>query len=412
MQDWYVNGYAPVGHRQSFRQVLTLAAVHDLELQALDVTAAFLHGKLEEPVYMHLPPELNDVGYRGKVALLKRALYGLKEAPARWNETIDTWLRTQHWQPSPQDPCVYIHKTDGTVDMILYLHVDDSAIAGRHAKDIDDFINTMHLRFHCLRQGELRYFLGMEIHRDRSARKLWITQHQYTNKILDKFGLSQCSPNRVPISPSVASKLVQGSPSDHDEASHLPFREIMGSLQYAATMTRVDITFAVRKLSSYNACWTRPQFELAKGVLRYLAGTRDWGLCLGSSSDGLVGYVDADYNGCRDTMKSTTGWIVMYHGGVIGYKSKRQTVVSHSTAESEYMALDDIARNLIWERRALTYLGERQVTDAPVKVDNQASLRLSRNRTNHDSTKHIDQTSSPKHCLKIYFFTIASSGRV
>ena len=122
-----------------------------------------------------------------------------------------------------------------------------------------------------------------------------------------------------------------------------------------------------------------------------MAGTADWGLCLGGSHQDLVGYVDADFNGCRDTLRSTTGWLVKFGEGVVAWKSKKQAVVSHSTAESEYMALDDIARDLVCERRGLSLLGvaSAQTPATPVNVDNQAALFLAGNRTSHDSTKHI-----------------------
>ena len=156
-------------------------------------------------------------------------------------------------------------------------------------------------------------------------------------------------------------------------------------------MTRPDISFAVNKLSSYNSCWTEAQFKLAKGILRYVAGTADWGLCLGGTHQKLEGYVDADFNGCRDTYRSTTGWIVKFGAGVVAWKSRKQAIVSHSTAESEYMALDDVARDLVWERRGLSLLGVSSAASSAtsVNVDNQAALFLAGNRTSHDSTKHI-----------------------
>jgi hypothetical protein len=156
-------------------------------------------------------------------------------------------------------------------------------------------------------------------------------------------------------------------------------------------MTRPDISFAVNKLSSYNSCWTEAQFKLAKGILRYVAGTADWGLCLGGKHQKLEGYVDADFNGCRDTYRSTTGWIVKFGEGVVAWKSRKQAIVSHSTAESEYMALDDVARDLVWERRGLSLLGvsSAAASATSVNVDNQAALFLAGNRTSHDSTKHI-----------------------
>jgi len=156
-------------------------------------------------------------------------------------------------------------------------------------------------------------------------------------------------------------------------------------------MTRPDISFAVNKLSSYNSCWTEAQFKLAKGILRYVAGTADWGLCLGGTHQKLEGYVDADFNGCRDTYRSTTGWIVKFGEGVVAWKRREQAIVSHSTAESEYMALDDVARDLVWERRGLSLLGVSSATASAtsVNVDNQAALFLAGNLS--ESCPHARQ---------------------
>jgi hypothetical protein len=364
----YVDTFSPVGHRQSLRLMLSLAASLDLEVQALDIKTAFLHGTLQETIYMYLPPEVSG---RHKVARLKKALYGLKQAGRCWNEEIDTWLRSKGWQPNDDDACVYILREQyGTIVMVLFIHVDDSAIAGKDDAAIDAFITVLNARFPCKRQGAIKHFLAMEIHRDRSKRRLWIVQHQYMLRVLQRFNMLDCRPHSIPMSPSTASLLVEPEQADIDAAAHLPYRELTGSLQYLATMTRPDIAFAVNKMSSFN----------------------NIGLQLGGSLDGLQAFVDADFNACMVTRKSTTGWIVKYNGGVIAWKSKKQGVQSHSTAEAEYMAIDDAARDLVWERRCLVTMGETSIHSTPTELfsDNQSAIKMAKNRSSHDSTKHID----------------------
>jgi hypothetical protein len=382
--------FSPVGHRQSFRLLLSLTASLDLELKGLDITTAFLHGPLKETIYMRLPKEVT-IG-RGKVARLKKALYGLKQAGRCWYEELDTWLCSIGWTANQDDPCVYMLKdTEGAVSLILYVHVDDQAIAGRTSEEIDIFIDTLHRRFPCKRQGNLQHFLGMEIHRNRNKRTIWITQSQYTDRILEKFNLLECKTRDIPMSPSIPTTLVDPSDADIAAAQELPYRELTGSLQYLSTMTRPDITFAVNKMSSFNSGWTEKHFEICKGILRYIAGTRRHGIRLGGPSTGLQAYVDADFNEDVRDYKSTTGWIVRFNNGIIGWKSKKQSIQAHSTAEAEYMALDDVARDVIWERRSLNTLGDSSVLCSPtvINVDNQAAIKLAKNKTSHDSTKHI-----------------------
>ena len=272
---------------------------------------------------------------------------------------------------------------------MLYLHVDDSAIAGHREQDIDTFAARLDAQFPCTKHGNLRHFLGMEIERDQSRRTVWITQSAYTERVLRTFGMQDANPLSTPLSPST--RLEKGSDVDHAAASHLPYRELIGSLQYLATMTRPDIAFAVSKVGSYNSCWTKKHFETGKALLRYIVGTRRYGIALGGAQTALEGFVDADHQGYLDSRRSTTGWAVLFKGGIIGWKSKRQNTISHSTAGSEIMALDDIARDLVWERRAFEALGIAGVMEHPtaIHIDNRASVDLAKKRTSHDSTKHI-----------------------
>lgn len=386
----YVDTFSPTGHRQSFRQFLSVVAADNMEVKGFDVSSAFLHGDLEEEVWMRFPPEVATGHRAGKVARLRKSLYGLKQAGKCWNDKLDRWLKEQGLRPNDSDACVYTLLNDaGTVQLMLYLHVDDSAIAGRSEKIIDDFAAELDAVFPCTKQGHLRHFLGMEIHRDRASRRIWVTQTQYMRRILDKFRMSDCNATQVPLSPTV--ELLGATVAEHVEACKLPYRELVGALQYLTIMTRPDISFAVNKLAQFNSQWNERHFTLAKGVLRYIKGTIDHGIALGGSQAGLVGYSDADHQGCLDSRRSTTGWAMMYRGGIIAWKSKRQTCISKSTAESELMAVDDAARDIVWERRGLEALGDKEASSLPtvLNVDNQAAIDISKNRTCHDSVKHI-----------------------
>lgn len=385
----YFDTFSPTGHRQSFRQFLALVAAHDLEVKGFDVSSAFLHGELEEEVWMKFPPEVATGHRAGKVARLRKSLYGLKQAGKCWNDKIDGWLQARGWSPNSTDACLYTKAENGVPLLMLYLHVDDSAIAGQSSESIDAFAAELDKAFPCTRQGDLKYFLGMEIHRNRSSRQLWITQTLYTQRILERFQMQDCNPCTVPMAPTV--RLEKATKEEQSEAADLPYRELVGALQYLTIMTRPDISFAVNKMAQFNSAWGQRHFDIAKGILRYLHGSVNFGISLGNSTESLVGYVDADHQGCIDTRRSTTGWVVMYRGGLIAWKSKRQTCISHSTAESELMALDDSVRDMEWERRGFEALGELTVSAQPTSifVDNKAAVDLSKNRTSHDSTKHI-----------------------
>ena len=383
--------FCPTGHRQSFRQFCVIVAVYDLEVKNYDVSQAFLHGRLNEVVWLVFPLEVATGHRRGKVALLHRSLYGLKQAGKCWNETFDEWLRKMGFVPTDADACVYILKDDkSNIKLALYLHVDDAAIAGATTSDIDAFAVLLNAEFPCRDQGELKYFLGMEIERDRPNKLIYVTQHQYSKRVLDKFAMTDCNPRNIPISPGCI--LRKPSPEDHAAATHLPYRELTGSLQYLSTMTRPDLAYAVNKLSQYNDCYSEELFKVARGLLRYLQGTINHGLCLGLRSEQhLQACVDSDHQGCRDTRRSTTGWVVQFSGSTIAWKSKRQNIVSHSTAESELIALDHCVRDVQWERRGIQALTNVSLPGPTiVHVDNRSAIDLAKNNSSHDSTKHID----------------------
>ena len=160
---------------------------------------------------------------------------------------------------------------------------------------------------------------------------------------------------------------------------------------YAATITRPDIAYAAGLLARTASKWNKGHVKAAGHLLRYLRGTSD--LCLTfdaiSSKRVALGYADADWGGCLDTRRSTTGYLFRTFGGPVAWKSRRQPTTALSTAEAEYMASADATRQAIWLRLLLDDLGEPQTT-MTILNDNQACIQLSKNPVHHDRSKHID----------------------
>lgn len=126
-----------------------------------------------------------------------------------------------------------------------------------------------------------------------------------------------------------------------DATGSIPYREAVGSLLFAARVSRPDIEFAVNRASQFLTKYGRQQWLEVKNIIRYLKGTLDYGIVISDSESEhtLVGYTDADYAGCIETRKSTSGFVFMLNGGPIAWSSQRQPVVSLSTTEAEYIAL-------------------------------------------------------------------------
>ncbi|CAK9829675.1 Retrovirus-related Pol polyprotein from transposon TNT 1-94 [Anthophora retusa] len=171
----------------------------------------------------------------------------------------------------------------------------------------------------------------------------------------------------------------------------IPYREAIGSLLFAARVSRPDIEYAVNQASQFIANYGRGHWEAVKRILRYLKGTIDYGIVYGNSGSDrqLIGYTDADYAGCTDTRKSTSGFIFLLNGGAVSWSSQKQRVVALSTTEAEYIAVATGTKEAIWLRRMISELGYKSDKVA-MYVDNQSAIKLTGNPEYHKRTKHID----------------------
>jgi hypothetical protein len=162
---------------------------------------------------------------------------------------------------------------------------------------------------------------------------------------------------------------------------------------YAAITVRPDIAFIAGQLARFCENPGPTHWKAAKRVLKYLAGTRNHGLCFdGRHIDNnlLIGYSDADYAGDCDTRRSTSGFVFVLNGAAVTWSSRRQPIVALSTMESEYIAACDSSREVIWLRRLLHELGIKQTNPTPLLCDNESAISLTRNPESHKRSKHID----------------------
>jgi hypothetical protein len=170
----------------------------------------------------------------------------------------------------------------------------------------------------------------------------------------------------------------------------IPYREVIGSLMYAAIGTRPDITYAVTALSQYLQNPGRPHWEQAKRVIRYLKGTRDHELKYGASG-GIEGFSDANWGNDIDDRHSICGYAFTLNGGAISWSSKKQSVVALSSTEAEYIAITHAAKEATWLRHLLSEIYSPLVLKYPMILysDNKSAIELVKNATFHSRTKHI-----------------------
>jgi hypothetical protein len=353
----------------------------------VDIEAAFLHGKLNEEILLE-PPEGSGIS-SDHVLRLKRTLYGLKQSPRCFNEKLDAWLKSQGCQPSSADPCLYTH-FNGDKFLMITLHVDDQLIACNDRPMLDQFKTRLNAAFKCTDHGPVKFFLGFNVVRDVENRRLTISQEHYIESVLDKFNMSTSKPEKTPLPTNFQPR--NATDAEHSEARHHPYPAIVGSVMYAAAVSRPDLSFAANLLARYITKWSSEHYRAAKHLPRYLRGTADLGLTfeVGKDERPLSAMVDADWGGCSETRRSTTGYLTFLFGSLVGWRSKRQPTVALSTMEAELMAGCDVTKQLLWIRRLLVDLRITHDGPTPILCDNQGAIQASANPGQHDRRKHID----------------------
>ena len=376
--------FAPVSKYSTLRALLALVAAEDLELQQLDIKTAFLNGELEELVYVQQPPGY-DNGNSQVACRLNKALYGLRQAPRAWHMKLKGELERIGFTASEADPGLYtLSNEQGIIYVLVY--VDDILIAAKTSKAVNITKSGLLQSFDARDLGDAHLFLGMTIERDRAARFIKLSQVKLVKDIIAKHGLADGKTHSVPLSPSTRLEAGEGDPLD---TSEFEYGSLVGSLLYVSVCTRPDIAHAVGVLAKYMAQPTSVHWVAAKHVLRYLAGTADFGINFKGSSTAMLGYSDADYAGDLDTRRSTTGYLFTMNGGAISWSSKRQPTVAVSTTEAEYMAAAQATKEALWLRKLRADL-QLQTGPMIIKVDNQSAIKVLKNPILSARSKHID----------------------
>ncbi|KAF7136791.1 hypothetical protein CNMCM5793_006309 [Aspergillus hiratsukae] len=334
--------YAATLAVRSFRVLMSIAARFDLELIQYDITNAFVNAEVEEDVFMRMPP-----GYRrpGRVLKLKKALFGLKQSPVLWQRLFKRSLQDIGFHPIPHEPCCMAKG-----DILIFFYVDDIVLAYRKKSTeiVQQLVKKLQDQFKMTGGTELQWFLGIEIIRDRKDHLIWLSQSSYIEKIAN---LSESQPSdNVPMA--------QGGLHPYTGTASLrsihKYQRKIGSLMYAAVVTRPDIAFATSKLSQYLMNPSPEHHKAADQVLRYLQRTQDLALQLGGGDDYIL-FSDASFADNQDR-KSSQGYIIRLFGGTVGWRANKQATVTTSTTEAELLALSQASREGMFMERLLNDL--------------------------------------------------------
>ncbi|KAI3692000.1 hypothetical protein L6452_31805 [Arctium lappa] len=300
----YHDTFAPVAKLVTVRTLLAVAVKRDWIIHQLNMNNAFLHGDLDEEVYMKIP-----------------------QASRNWYHKFTTFLLSLSFKQSKADHSLFIYETEN-ITVVALIYVDDVIITGNCLNKIQEIKKQMDKEFSVKDLGPLKYFLGIEV--AKTSDGLVLSQRKYTLDILKDSGKLGCKPSSFPIEQGL--KLDKGENEPSVDASQ--YRRLIGRLLYLQA-TRPDITYSVNVLSQFVADPRNNHLEAANRVLRYLKATPGQGILLSRAGDPVLNaYCDTDWLGCSYTRRSRTGYFLLLGGTPISWRTKKQSVVLRSSAEA------------------------------------------------------------------------------
>ncbi|XP_074314529.1 uncharacterized protein LOC141649747 [Silene latifolia] len=378
----YNETFAPTVKLVTVRTLLAIAAAKGWVLHQMDVHNAFLHGDLQEEVYMRPPPGFHPSN-NDKVCRLRKSLYGLRQAPRCWYAKLASALRNYGFKQCALDHSLFSITKDN-IEVHVLVYVDDLVICGNNVPFITKFKDYLSQCFSMKDLGVLKYFLGLEIARNQSG--IFISQRKYALDILQETGLLGSKPAPIPMEPNHKLATSTADPLQDPQ----PYRRIVGKLVYL-TITRPELTYSVHTLAQFMNALTSDHWHAALTVVRYLKSCPAQGILLRSDSTlRLNAYCDASYAPCPISRRSLSAYIVFLGSSPISWKTKKQATVSLSSAESEYRAMAFTVCELKWLKSLLGALGIPQPEPIPLRCDNESALHIARNPVFHERTKHIE----------------------
>ncbi|CAI7856906.1 unnamed protein product [Closterium sp. NIES-54] len=370
--------FAPVGKGTTLKVMLGMAANRGWRIKQMDITTAFLNGIILEELYMLQPEGLDDGS--GRVCRLKKAIYGLKQAPRAWYHKLEETLLAGGFKKSECDHSLFLLQEKERFLMLL-VYVDDILLLSHSSAMIEHVEEMLEMQFKCSKMGDVKYYLGMHVEKDLDKGVLRLHQRKYSDEE------------------------VVG------ESDRKLFHSMVGALNYAANHTRPDIAFATSRLASLVSRPSHEQLEAAKRLVRYVSATASVGLeysdvrqrlqrgaaDLGKGEMLLTCYTDASFNFVKADGTSIGGYVCLFKGGAVSWRSKKQNEVGLSSCETEYMALHHGVKEVVWLRRLLEEIRVCQREPTVMFCNNESVVKLAKNACLPGLTKHI----RPKwHCVR------------
>ncbi|CAI7880845.1 unnamed protein product [Closterium sp. NIES-54] len=372
----YFQTFSPTPKMTTLRVLLHVAAQRDYELHSLDFSTAFLQGSLHEEIWLRRPPGFTGSFPTGTQWSLRRPVYGLRQAPREWHDTLRTTLAALGFVPSTADPSLFLRTDTSLPPSYILVYVKDLVFATPDTEALTLVKSELQKRHTYTDLGELHSYLGLQITRDRARRTITLTQSHMVHQVLQRFSFQYSSPQLTPLSTSHS---LSAPPSDESVEPSGPYPELVGCLMYLMTCTRLDLAYPLSLLARYVAPGRhrKVHWDAAKRVLRYLCSTSGMGLVLGGRVPVvLTGHADASWVDDSATQRSSQGYNFSLGSGSVSWRSTRLSSVLSCSCEAEIYAGAMAAQELRWLTYLLTDLGEQPHSPPVLYVDNKAMIGL------------------------------------
>ncbi|CAI7865758.1 unnamed protein product [Closterium sp. NIES-53] len=335
--------FSPTPKMTTLRVLLHVAAQRDYELHSLHFSTAFLQGSMHEEIWLRRPPGFTGSFPPGTQWSLRRPVYGLRQAPHEWHDTLRTTLAALGFAPSTADPSLFLRTDTSLPPFYILVYVDDLVFATADTEALAHMKLELQKRRTCTDLGELRSYLGLQITRDRARRTITLTQSHMVQQVLQRFGFTWSLAQATPLA---IGHSLSALPSDESVEPSGPYPELVGCLMYLMTCTRPDLAYPLGLLARY----------VAPGKHR---------------------------------KRSSQGYTFSLGSGSVSWRSTRSSFVLISSCEAEIYATAMAAQELRWLTYLLTDLGERPSSPPVLYVDNKAAIALCEEHRLEHRTKHI-----------------------
>ncbi|CAI7875520.1 unnamed protein product [Closterium sp. NIES-53] len=314
-----------------------IAAQRDYKLHFLDSSTVFLLGSLHEKIWLRGLPGFTGSFPAGTQWSLRRPVYGLRQAPREWHDTMRTTLAALGFAPSTADPSLFLHTNTSLPPFYVLEYVDDLVFATADTEALTLVKSELQMRHTCTDLGELRSYLRLQITRDRARRTITMTQSHMVHQSVEPSG---------------------------------PYPELVGCLMYLMTCTRPKLAYPLSLLAPY----------VAPGMGLVLGGQ---GLVV------LTSHTDASWVDDSATQRSSQGYTSSLGSGSVSWRSTCSSWVLSFSCEAEIYAGAMGAQELRLLTYLLTDLGEQPRSPLILYVENKAMLALSKEHKQEHRTKHI-----------------------